>query len=129
MELPMTGVTLTEKLESCIQRLAGEVLREVEGLTEDEKNVHYLCRSIENLVRVYAEGGMPPQKRLAHERLNRYLHRLREIPARAAAGSRVLPVSIRAVAGQGEAHAGIPAESSSSLARSERRMKRRPIFR
>lgn len=125
----MTRITLSEKLESCIQHLAGEVLREVEGLTEDEKNVHYLCRSIENLVRVYAEGGMPPQKRLAHERLNRYLHRLREIPARAAGSRTLLPVSIRAAVGQGEAHIGVPTESSSILARSERRIKRRPIFR
>jgi hypothetical protein len=72
----MARTLLAAKLENCIQYLAGEVLREVEGLTEDEKNLHYLRRSIENLVRLYAEGARSSQKRLAHERMNHYLRRI-----------------------------------------------------
>lgn len=73
----MTPSTMSKRLENCIQRLAHDVLQEVAGLSEDEKNIHYLCRSIEHLVQLYAEDARLPQKRLAHQRLNRHLERLR----------------------------------------------------
>jgi len=125
----MLRITLAEKLEDCIQHLAGEVLREVKGLTDDEKNVHYLCRSIENLVRVYAEDAKPPQKRLAHERLNRYLHRLQQIPPRSSGFRVSVSGAVRSVGGLTEARVGATADSHVATPRTERRFKRRPIFR
>jgi hypothetical protein len=86
--LAMTRLTISEHLEDCIQRIADEVLQEVQGLTEDEKNVHYLCRAIEHLVRLYSEDAKLPQKQLAHERLNRYLQRLNRTTAQAASFDR-----------------------------------------
>ncbi len=131
----MTRITISERLEDCIQNLAGEVLREVEGFTEDEKSVHYLCRSIENLVRLYAEDAQPPQKRLAHERLNRCLLRLRKKPLSAAVAAGPASKASHTVKARmcssapRQAAAGLVDIPCEVMLAPDRRFKRRPIFR
>jgi hypothetical protein len=64
--------------DGCIKGLYEQALKEIEGMTEEEQEEHFLMRSIEHLVKMYALDAPRFLIKMAHDNLNKKLRAMRD---------------------------------------------------
>lgn len=67
-----------EDFEGCIKALYDSVQNEIEGMTEEQKDEHFLMSSVDHLLKMYELDAPRCILKMAHESHNRHLRRLRD---------------------------------------------------